>query len=263
MSRDEEIIDLMKLVKIFWAKKITIVVIIVVCMAIGAAVGLRQPEVYESTSIVQINEDAWNIASVAYPNETEFPIKTQNFQTVITTYIQIMKSSAVNKDSVTFDVKNIRGTNLLSISAKGRTAEEAQQAAKGIVDNFLAFQTEQNKESKEKMADFLAGAVEKAKSDLETADKELAAAAANESDPNYRQLKRNAIAKEEIYISLFKEAEQNKIRQTTESMDIQIVTPANLPDAPMAGKTKLYMVVGFVAGGILSLLYGLMKYRME
>ncbi len=262
MSRDEELIDLMKLAKIFWAKKITIVVIIAVCMAIGAAVGLRQPKVYESSSIVQINGDAWNIASVAYPNETDWNTKGAGNGTLISSYLEIMKSPAVNKDAVTFDVKNIRGTNLLSISAKGSTAEEAQQATKGIVDNFLAFQTEQNKESKEKMADFLTRTAETAKNDLEIADKELAAAPVNESDPNYRQLKRNAKVKEEIYISLLKEAEQNKIRQTTESMDIQIVTPANLPDAPIAGKTKLYIIDGFVAGCLLSLLYGLVKYRI-
>ena len=262
MSRDEEVIDLIKLAKIFWAKKITIVVIIAVCMVIAAVVGMRQSKVYESTSIVQINGDAWNIASVAYPNETDWNTRGVGSGPLISSYIEIMKSPAVNKDIVTFDVKNIRGTNLLSISAKGHTAEEAQQATRGIVDNFLAFQTEQNRESKKKMADFLTGAVEKAQNDLEVADKELAATAVNENAPNYRQLKRNAKAKEEIYISLLKEAEQSKIRQTAESMDIQVVTPANMPSAPMPGKTKLYMVVGFVAGCLLSLLYGLIKYRM-
>lgn len=262
MNRDEEVIDLMKLAKIFWGKKFTVIAIVLMCMVLAAFIGMSQPKMYESTSIVQINEDNWNIAAVAYPNETDINTHTYNYQTVLTTYIQIMKSSAVNKDAVNFDVKNVRGTNLLNITAKGRSAEEAQQAAKGIVDNFLAFQTEQNKDSKEKMANFLTGAVEKAKRDLETADKELAATAVNENDPNYRQLKRNAKAMEEIYISLLKEAEQSKIRQKVESMDLQVVTPANLPDAPMPGKTKLYMVVGFVAGCLLSLLYGLIKYRM-
>jgi len=94
------------------------------------------------------------------------------------------------------------------------------------------------------MAAFLTGALENAKNDLEAADKELATTVVNESDPAYRQLKRNAKAKEEIYISLLKEAEQSKIRQTVESMDLQVVTPANLPEAPMPSKTKLYMVVG-------------------
>lgn len=262
MSRDEEVIDLMKLVKIFWAKKITIVAIIAVCMVIAAAVGMRQPKVYESTSIVKINGDAWNIASVAYPNETDWNTQCAGNQMLLSTYIQIMKSPAVNKDSVNFDVKNVRGTNLLSISAKGSTAEEAQQSAKGIVDNFLSFQTELNKDSKGKMADFLIEAKTNAKNDLETADRALAAVEVNENDTNYRQLKRDVKAKEEIYISLLKEAEQNKIRQSKESMDIQIVTPANLPNAPMEGKTKLYMVVGFVAGCLLSLMYGLIKYRL-
>ncbi len=262
MRQGEEVIDLARLTQIFWVKKFVVATIIAVCMAVAAFIGMCQPTIYESTSILQINEDAWNIASVAYPSEKDENTKLYNYGTVLTTYIQIMKSPAVNKEAVNFDVKNIRGTNLLSISAKGKTAEEAQQAANGIVDNFLAFQTEQNKASKGKMTAFLTGALENAKNELEKADKELATTAVNESDPDYRQLKRNAKAKEEIYISLLKEAEQSKIRQTTESMDLQVVTPANLPDAPMPGKTKLYMVVGFVTGCLLSLLYGLIKYRL-
>lgn len=262
MDKDKEFIDLTKLIKIYWVKKKIMVGIVFFCMVIAAMIGICSPKMYESTIVVQVNADAWHIISVAYPNQTDWNTRGVGGKVLISSYIEIMKSPAVNKDAVTFSVKNIRDTNMLSISAKGHTAEEAQQAAKGIVDNFLTFQTEQNKDSKEKMANFLTGAVEKAKRDLETADKELAATAVNENDPNYRQLKRNAKAMEEIYISLLKEAEQSKIRQKVESMDLQVVTPANLPDAPMPGKTKLYMVVGFVAGCLLSLLYGLIKYRM-
>ena len=141
MRQDEEVIDLARLAQIFGVKKFVVAVIIAVCMAVAAFIGIRQPTMYESTSILQINEDAWNIASVAYSSEKDENTKLYNYGTVLTTYIQIMKFPAVNKDAVNFDVKNIRGTNLISISAKGKTAEEARQAANGIIDNFLAFQT--------------------------------------------------------------------------------------------------------------------------
>lgn len=87
----------------------------------------------------------------------------------------------------------------------------------------------------------------------------MATANPDEGDSNYRQLKCNVKAKEEIYESLLKEVEQNKIRQQIKSMDLQVVMPADLPSTSMNGKTKLYMVVGFWMGCFLSLMYGLKK----
>lgn len=46
----------------------------------------------------------------------------------------------------------------------------------------------------------------------------------------YQKLAREAGIKQEIYNNLTKQIEQAKIQQTMESMDIQVVDPANLPD---------------------------------
>ena len=79
----------------------------------------------------------------------------------------------------------------------------------------------------------------------------------------YMALERDVKIKGEVYLNLVKQSEQSKIQEAMDSMDIQIVDPANLPDVdkPVAPRKKLIAVIGFVMGVLLSLGYGLLLYR--
>lgn len=79
----------------------------------------------------------------------------------------------------------------------------------------------------------------------------------------YQKLYRDATIKQEIYNNLTKQIEQAKIQQTMESMDIQIVDPANLPreDKPTWPKKKIFIPAGFILGVVASLGYGITLYR--
>lgn len=79
----------------------------------------------------------------------------------------------------------------------------------------------------------------------------------------YQKLYREATIKQEIYNNLTKQIEQAKIQQTMESMDIQIVDPANLPreDKPSFPKKKIFAVAGFIIGLIVSLIYSMVLYK--
>lgn len=79
----------------------------------------------------------------------------------------------------------------------------------------------------------------------------------------YQKLYREATIKQEIYNNLTKQIEQAKIQQTMESMDIQIVDPANLPDEekPSFPKKKIFAIVGFIIGLIVSLIYSMVLYK--
>ena len=81
----------------------------------------------------------------------------------------------------------------------------------------------------------------------------------------YKKLAREASIKQEIYNNLTKQIEQAKIQQTMESMDIQVVDPANLPDEdkPSGPKKKLITLVGLVLGCMVSLGYSLVLYKRE
>ena len=79
----------------------------------------------------------------------------------------------------------------------------------------------------------------------------------------YNKLYREAQIKETVYENLTKQIEQAKIQQTMESMDIQVVDPANLPDEekPSGPRKKLITLAGLLVGVLVSFGYGLLLYR--
>ena len=81
----------------------------------------------------------------------------------------------------------------------------------------------------------------------------------------YARLSRDSAVKSEVYLNLVKQSEQSKIQEAMDSMDIQIVDPANLPDEdkPVAPRKKLITAIGFLVGVLLSMGYGLLLYRRE
>ena len=81
----------------------------------------------------------------------------------------------------------------------------------------------------------------------------------------YKKLAREAGLKQEIYNNLTKQIEQAKIQQTMESMDIQVVDPAKLPDEkkPSGPRKKLITAIGMVIGCMVSLGYSLVLYKRE
>lgn len=81
----------------------------------------------------------------------------------------------------------------------------------------------------------------------------------------YMRLSRDSKVKNEVYLNLVKQYEQNKIQAAMESMDIQIIDAANLPDIekPVAPRKKLITVIGFVVSVLLAMGYSLLAYRRE
>jgi len=81
----------------------------------------------------------------------------------------------------------------------------------------------------------------------------------------YMRLSRDSTIKNEVYLNLVKQYEQNKIQAAMESMDIQIIDAANLPDIekPVAPRKKLITAIGFVVGILLAMGYSLLAYRRE
>lgn len=79
----------------------------------------------------------------------------------------------------------------------------------------------------------------------------------------YVRLERDAKIKSEVYLNLVKQSEQSKIQEAMDSMDIQIVDSANLPDIdkPVAPRKKLITGVGFLMGCMIAFGYGIVLYR--
>ena len=79
----------------------------------------------------------------------------------------------------------------------------------------------------------------------------------------YLNLQRDTGIKEKIYTNLINQAEENRLKEAMESMDIQVIDAANLPDVnkPSAPKRKMLIIFGLVLGSLLSLIYCMLVYR--
>ena len=443
----EESIDLSRLAGIAWERRKVVGGLIAGCTALALAVSFTLPEQWESTTLVQTRSTGQNMGgAAAMAAAMGINIGGASSSGSPTNYIELMKSRTVLEpviDSLEWedekhkpeakgfakamlDIKNTKQTNLIEVTAKGRTPEEAQKISQGVVDNFLLMQTNMNQQTQSLLVKFLNSRIDTAKKesdeaaqkladyskeqkmyspddqakeaitelaaydkaiadmqvsqesaraeyetatqklgeqkagakayaindngtvqsirsqivakevelvglkqkyteehpDVQTAEKQLkelndslvnevntvvasnaaslnsaqmalvqsqavaaaklAAASASEtaiqeklaekeaemeSFPdkvmNYLNLERDAKIKQEVYINLVQQCEQNKIQEAMESMDIQIIDPANLPDEdkPSAPRRKLISAVGFVIGCLISFGYSLVLYR--
>ena len=448
-EKQEESIDLGRLASIMWDRKKITGGIIAGCTAIAIATAFILPKQYESTTLVQTRSAGNDISGMkAMAAAMGVNVGGSGSNASPLNYIELMKSRTVldpiidNMDwddpkkkptakdfaKKNLDIQNTKQTNLITVTAKGRTPEEAQMISQGVVDNFLAMQTDKNQqtqsllvkflndrienakkesdEAAQKLADFsrenkiyspddqvkLAitqlDAYDKAVSDMQaqqksaqaqydvatqklgeqkagakaynindnstvqsirsqivakevaltelrqrytdqypdviTAQKQLnklrqslvtevnnvvdsnaatlntaqmellknqavaqaqaSAAAASEeaikgkraekekelgefpdNAMTYMQLDRDAKIKQQIYTSLVNQCEQDKIQEAMESMDIQVIDPADLPDVdkPAAPKKKLIAAIGFVVGSLIAFAYGLILYKKE
>ena len=450
MDHNEDSIDLSRLFRIMCDHKPAIFCIVGICTLVALVISFLLPKQYESTTLVQTRTATKMDISGAASAMAALGLGGLGGGSVsspTTNYIELMKSRSVLDpiiDSIDFDtekkptakefaksmldIKNTKGTNLIEVTARGKSPEEAQQISQTVVDNFLLMQTNMNQQTQSLLMKFLDERINGTKKEAEEAedslaqfsrehkvyspedqakavieqmasyDKEIGKAeveaasaqaslsAANEklgeqksgskayniSDnstvqrlrdqivskrvelagleqnytelhpsvqkaqkeldqlraslnaevissvdsgvttlnpthselskeraltsvhlavaqaseqalkaqrskreeelgtfPNdvaeYMRLMRDVKIKNEVYANLVKQYEQNRLQAAMESMDIQIIDPANLPDEdrPAAPRKKLITAIGFALGILLSMGYGLLTYKRE
>ena len=450
MDRNEDSIDLSRLYHIMCEHKPVVFCIVGVCTLVALVISFLLPKQYESTTLVQTRTATKMDISGAASAMAALGLGGLGGGSVsspTTNYIELMKSRTVLDpiiDSIDFDtekkptakefaksmldIKNTKGTNLIEVTARGKSPEEAQRISQTVVDNFLLMQTDMNQQTQSLLLKFLDERIHSTKDEMEKSedtlaqfsrehkvysptdqakavieqmasyDKEIGKAeveaasaqaslgAANEklgeqksgskeyniSDngtvqrlrdqivskrvelagleqnytelhpsvqkaqkeldqlraslnaevissvdsgvttlnpthselskeralasvnlavaeaseqalkaqrskreeelgtfPNdvaeYMRLMRDVKIKNEVYANLVKQYEQNRLQAAMESMDIQIIDPANLPDEdrPAAPRKMLITAIGFVLGMLLSMGYGLLTYKRE
>ena len=447
MEQNEGAIDLSKLFQIMWARRKVVITLVLTCTLLALALAFVLPKEYESTTLVQTRNAGKVDVSGAAAAMSLLGVGGGSVSSPTMNYIELMKSRTVlepiiealnfpqdeKPDAKKFakkylDIKNTKGTNLIEVTARGKTPEEARMISQTVVDNFLIMQTDMNQETQSLLVKFLDKRIAESKQESEEAEQKLAtfskehkiyspdeqvkaaieqlaafdkaisaaevqqkssqaeldaadvklaeqkmrsksynisdnevvqkirdqivakqvelvgfeqrytdkhpsvqqakselqqlqeslkaevvasvdsnAATLNptqsellrshalaavkssvaaaevkklkelrnkqESDignmPDdvleYMRLERDVKIKGEVYLNLVKQSEQSKIQEAMDSMDIQIVDPADLPDEdkPVAPRKKLIAAIGFVIGVLLSMGYGLLAYRHE
>lgn len=188
----EESIDLGKLWQVTKAHKKVVGGIIVGCTAIATITAFVLPKQYESTTLVQTRSASKEMGgqaaamlaaatgtSTASPNNYMELMKTRTVLDPIIDELYEGKDPDKKPDAAGFaksnlDIKNTKGTNLITVTAKGKTPEEAQQISKEVVDNFLKMQTDNSQQTQSLLVQFLNGRIEEAKKDSDDAAQKFA-----------------------------------------------------------------------------------------
>lgn len=190
----EESIDLGKLWQVTKAHKKVVGGIIVGCTAIATAVAFVLPKQYESTTLVQTRNASKEMGGQAAAAMAALGVGG-GASSPTNNYMELMKTRTVldpiidelyegkdpekKPDAAAFaksnlDIKNTKGTNLITVTAKGKTPEEAQQISKEVVDNFLTMQTNNSQQTQSLLVQFLNGRIEEAKQDSDDAAQKFA-----------------------------------------------------------------------------------------
>ena len=194
-EKQEESIDLGRLASIMWDRKKVTGGIIAGCTAIAIATAFILPKQYESTTLVQTRSAGNDISGMkAMAAAMGVNVGGSGSNASPLNYIELMKSRTVldpiidNMDwddpkkkptakafaKSNLDIQNTKQTNLITVTAKGRTPEEAQMISQGVVDNFLAMQTDKNQQTQSLLVKFLNDRIENAKKERDEAAQKLA-----------------------------------------------------------------------------------------
>lgn len=186
----EESIDLGKLWQVTKAHKKVVGGIIVGCTAIATITAFVLPKQYESTTLVQTRsaskemggQAAAMLAGTSTASPTNNYMELMKTRTVLDPIIDELyegkdpdkKPDAAGFAKSNLDIKNTKGTNLITVTAKGKTPEEAQQISQEVVDNFLKMQTDNSQQTQSLLVQFLNGRIEEAKKDSDDAAQKFA-----------------------------------------------------------------------------------------
>lgn len=190
----EESIDLGKLWQVTKEHKKVVGGIIVGCTAIATITAFVLPKQYESTTLVQTRNASKEMGGQAAAAMAALGVGG-GASSPTNNYMELMKTRTVldpiidelyegkdpekKPDAAGFaksnlDIKNTKGTNLITVTAKGKTPEEAQQISKEVVDNFLTMQTNNSQQTQSLLVQFLNGRIEEAKQDSDDAAQKFA-----------------------------------------------------------------------------------------
>ncbi len=197
INNNDNTIDLRKLFSIMREQKKVIIPIIVLCTVIAIIVAFVLPKSYQSNTLVRIKSSGGSNLSGYAAMAASFGIDVGGSSSASPeNYIELMKSREViqpiidgldmdeqQKEKMTTDgfiksnleITNTKKTDLINITAYGKTPEEAQMISQSVADNFLTLMTKLNKEGNSSSINFLNDRMAIAKEEMETAENKLQA----------------------------------------------------------------------------------------
>lgn len=204
--KDKQEINWKNLLKNAVRMKKILLSIIILGTLIATVIAFILPKTYESTALMRLKTSgATSVPTVMdmdklateQENNTVLNLNfTQKENATPENYIAIMQSKSVlepimeqvdlpqeEKEQMTvedfakkyLEFKNAKNTDLISVTAYGKTPEEAQMIAQSVINNFTSVMDELNKKDQNVSLDFLAERIDLSKQEMENAENNFAA----------------------------------------------------------------------------------------
>lgn len=271
-------IDSRRLLQIIVGRKIVLCSLILAGALLGFVISCEITKEYTSTTTIQVR----SVRNVDLSNVVMAAMGRINDSSLTAKYIALMKTRAVLEpviDDITWenakkpdasdfvkrylDIRTVRGTDIIQISAKGKSPDEAQRIAAGVVASFMQYQTNSNGQTQSLLDKCFSERMDDAKKDADLAMEKLYRQKQDGNKQKIDELESEAKVKQEIYMNMVKLYEQNKVQEEMAALDIQVVDPADCPTEPSGPAKGRFIGGGILVGFIICVIYIMRRYRME
>ncbi len=272
---EEPLMDLRKLVQVLWRRRGIIQKTTLACLVMAGLYGFLWPKTYQTVTTVKVPDtsaqaNANALQPMAFLPASGDPIETsmqiamadkvaagviQKLNLASNPQFKKMDSSKLIwylQHQVKVD--NVKRSNLLSIAARAKTAQESADLANAWAQSFIEVNQDLNQESEEGRYQFLHSQLNsiRAKLDADRSNKQ-----------NYLNQSSEAEADELIYKSLLEQEQESRIRSNNENTGIVVVDPASVPDKAVSPKKSVSLILGLLAGLFLGVAAAFARERME
>lgn len=273
---DQDVIDLRIVYHVLIKYKLNILAILTVTTALAFTVVTFLPKQYESSALVRAKvqagpglffthaSDAIALLSGGASNPTQTYIEMMKSRNVLDAVIEQL---SLDKDSMDDErlikdlrFENIRETNLIKITAKGRTPEAARKVVDAVVASFQDLLSNLDQSENSALSVSFQNRMTKAKMEMEKAENELEEG--SKGTVEYTQLERQVQITRAVYEMLVKSYEVQK-DMGIGHVDFQIIDRPNTQARPSSPNVLAITVMGFVIGILVSLIYVVLMYRKE
>lgn len=189
---EQDTIDVKKQGQVMLQARKQLFMIVAGCTLAAMALSFVLPKEYESTVLLRAKSQKQN--GISLQAAAALSVLGTNVQSPTQGYIELMKSRNVldpviakldlpeekkekldNKSFAKSNLKivNTKGTDLIEVTGIGRTPEEAQQIAGGVIASFQRILTQLNQSEQSLMVKFLKERITIAKKEMEQAEQNL------------------------------------------------------------------------------------------
>lgn len=266
---NEDVIDLRKFFKVIMEKRKIFVAIIILCTLIATIVAFVMPKTYQSNTTIRIK-------TLTAAKGIELMKSAEVIEPVMDE-LNLSGISTAQFISSNLSIVNPRNTDLISVTAYGKTPEEAQAIVKAVLDNYAVAIDEYNEDQNASTLDYLNEYMAEAEKEMKEAENKLIAYQEQKGiplayavssdidnmpmDADFIRLSRDRRIATERYLQLMRNYENAKVGEKQDAVEISTVGEANtLDETPVKPNKKIIITIGFVLGVMISLGYSLFAY---